>query len=102
MEQNFVEGAVERIEGLLELANLEGEMGVRVGGYWKSCKKREKAGMKGLSGLGSFSEINDVLSLRVRFENVDDCYRFLGTLRQYFGVMVKTWSLFKLFWVLKL
>ena len=88
LKPDFVEGAVERVERLLELASLQGEMGVRVGGYWKSCKKREKAGMKGLSGLESFSEINDVLSLRVRFENVDDCYGFLGTLRQYFGVLV--------------
>jgi GTP diphosphokinase / guanosine-3',5'-bis(diphosphate) 3'-diphosphatase len=87
-ERKFIEGVVENIEGLLERSNLQGELGIRVGGYWKSYKKREKAGMKGLSGLESFSDINDILSLRVCFESVDNCYQFLSMLRQYFGELV--------------
>ena len=88
LEQIFIKDGMERIENLLKMANLRGEVGVRVGGYWKCLKKREKAGMKGLSELGNFADINDILSLRVRFDDVDSCYRFLGALRQYFGVMI--------------
>ena len=87
LELRFIEEVVERVESLLESSDLLGEVGIRVGGYWKSFKKRERAGMKGLSELESFSDINDILSLRIVLESVDDCYRFLGRLRQYFGVM---------------
>ena len=84
----FIEGMVEKIEGLMETAGMLGKVGIRVGGYWKSYKKRERSGMRGMSGLGSFADINDVLSIGVKLEEINDCYRFLGMLRQYFGILV--------------
>jgi (p)ppGpp synthase/HD superfamily hydrolase len=60
----------------------------RTNGYWVLKEKQRRLSMQGKCSPDSFGEINDVTSLRVRLDSVQDCYKFLEIIHENLGEMV--------------
>jgi len=60
----------------------------RTNGYWALKEKQRRLSMQGKCSPDSFGEINDVTSLRVRLDSVQDCYKFLENIHENLGEMV--------------
>lgn len=84
----FLANIKSKIEIMLEENNYVGEVETRKNGYWSLKKKQGKLAMQGKCSSDNFTEINDVVSLRVRLTNVGDCYRFVELLHEELGEMV--------------
>lgn len=82
---NYVESYLDQ---LLNENDYSGKVELRKNGYWALKEKQRKLAMRGKCNPDSFSEINDILSFRVKVSNVENCYRFLNALHQNLGKIV--------------
>lgn len=85
MDPRFIHHWRSNLQRLLEEKEIKGGVEVRRGGYWSLAKKRERSALQGKSLPTSFADINDVISFRVRLEDINDCYRFIGNVHERFG-----------------
>lgn len=74
-----------KIEQLLDDNNLKAKIENRKSGYWALKHKQEKLALKGKCSSDDFSDINDVVSIRVRLGTVKDCYDFCRILHESIG-----------------
>ena len=78
VNMNFIANRVSHIEHILATHRIEGEVEVRLGGYWAMYQKREQMVLERQSDPEGFGDINDIVSIRVRTTSVGDSYLFLG------------------------
>jgi len=76
------------IDQLLNENCFNGRVEPRTNGYWALKEKQRRLSMQGKCSPDSFSEINDVTSLRVRLNSVEHCYQFLEIIHENLGEMV--------------
>ncbi len=82
---NYIESYVDQ---LLDGNGCTGKIELRKNGYWSLKKKQRKLAIQGKCSPDNFTEINDVVSLRVRLPKIEDCYQFLELLHRNIGEMV--------------
>jgi len=76
------------VDQLLTENGFTGKVESRTNGYWALKVKQRRLSMQGKCSPDSFSEINDVTSLRVRLDSAEDCYKFLEIVHENLGEMV--------------
>jgi len=70
---------------LLLRCNIKARIYLSVNGCWVVETKKDKMLDKGISAKRDIKNINDVVSFRVLVENVDNCYKALGVIEQYYA-----------------
>ena len=84
----FTSHIVSNIDQLLIENGFTGRVESKNNGYWTLKKKQRQLSMQGKCSPDSFGEINDVTSLRVRLDSVENCYKFLKIIHENLGEMV--------------
>lgn len=88
LNPDFGDNLKKDIEELLFDNNIYGKVEKKKGGLWTSVKKREKLALEGKGMIDSFENVDDVFSIRVQLDCVEDCYKIIPKINSKFEGMV--------------
>lgn len=88
LEPMYVSGWINRTDKVLRKLGVAGDVGVLVGGYYEMSEKRRKSVMYEGGNPKNFSDITDLLSIRVVVNDNEDIYRVASGLWREFASVI--------------
>ena len=88
LSYDFIRNRTNEIKKLLSNNHIDGKVEIKKSGCWTLIKKQEKMALKGKCSLKSFKDINDVISIRIQLDCVEDCYQIVPKINSNFEGMV--------------
>lgn len=81
--EGYIAALCNNVRTMSEKGGVEAEIGWRLSGLRQIDQKRRKMGRP--IGDNGYESVSEVLSIGIRVETVEDCYRCLGLMRAHFG-----------------
>lgn len=81
--EGYIAAMCRDVRRMCESGGVEAEIGWRLSGLRQIDQKRRKMGRP--IGENGYEDVSEVLSIGIRVETVEDCYRTLGLMRAHFG-----------------
>jgi len=74
----FINFWISNLKSIMQEEQIKGDIDIRKNSYWALIKKRGKEARLGKSTTQSFFDINDLISIRIQTNTIEDCYKLLG------------------------
>lgn len=88
LNSDFTRDLKEKMEKLLYDNYVYGKVNIKESGRWTLIKKQEKRAQEGKGSLESFKDVDDVVSIRVQLDCIEDCYKMIPKINSKFEGMI--------------